>query len=200
MSDADPGPHPPPSADIASGRLPIRSVSGPWVRLHAAGRSALYWGPRRERMRFDAPDDAYGVLYAANDDFGAFVEVFGHRTGVRAVDVTEVRSRDLSWLHATRPLRLVELTGSGLTRLGADGRIFAGDYGPARAWARALHDHPDQPDGLLYAARHDETRLCVAIFDRARIALTEEWRGNLGDPLLAARIAELLDHYGFGLL
>lgn len=41
----------------------------------------------------------------------------------------------------------------------------------SQAWARALHAHPDAPDGILYPSRHDPSQRCVALFDRADLAV-----------------------------
>jgi hypothetical protein len=36
-----------------------------------------------------------------------------------------------------------------------------------------LIDHPVSPDGIAYHARHDDTELCYAIFNRAESAIGE---------------------------
>ncbi len=87
---------------------------------------------------------------------------------------------------ASRPLRLVDLTGPALSQIGADGRLTTGRYDISQQWALALHQHPEQPDGLLYRSRHDPSQLCAAIFDRAADALTASPLGSLADPTNAA--------------
>ena len=71
-------------------------------------------------------------------------------------------------IETTEPLRLVDLTGPGLPRLGADARLADGDHQVSQAWSAAFHGHPDRPDGILYRARHDPSRFAVAIFERAQ--------------------------------
>ena len=109
-------------------------------------------------------------------------------------------ARGLARIESNRPLRLVDLTGAGLARLGADERLCAGDYDVAQRWALALFRHPERPDGLYYRSRHDPSRLCIAIYERAQAALTAARLGGLAGPALATQLAELLDTYRFALV
>ena len=77
-----------------------------------------------------------------------------------------LRSRGIVELHARRPLRLVDLTGKGLARIGADERLCTSDYTVAQRWSTALSRHPAKPDGLCYRSRHDPERLCAALYQR----------------------------------
>ena len=138
------------------------------------------------------------MLYAGNDVHCAFIETLGHNTGVRLVSVSDLRARAVARLDARRPLHVVDLTGPGLGRLGADERLCAGDYDVAQLWSLALHEHLQRPDGLLYRSRHDPSRLCVAIYERAAQALVSVHLHNLADPLHTTLLADLLDTYGFG--
>ena len=100
----------------------------------------------------------------------------------------------------SRPLPLVDLAGPGLSRIGADNRLTAASYDLSQRWALALYEHPDQPDGLLYRSRHDPSRLCAAIFDRAAGALTATSLGSLADAGNATLLADLLDTYEYSLV
>jgi len=77
---AGPGPHPEPPADLDALELPWLISDRPWLRIHATGRGALFFGTTG-RNRWDDPQGVFGVLYAAEDAFCAFVETFGHATG-----------------------------------------------------------------------------------------------------------------------
>jgi hypothetical protein len=114
--------------------------------------------------------------------------------------MASLASRTLSRLQITRSIRLVRVTGPGLAQLGADARLFSADYAVAQQWSLAMYNHPSVPDGILYPARHDETRLCAALFDRTSAAISEEPLGTLADPVNALRLGELLRTYGFGVL
>lgn len=202
-SKPSPGPHHPPPPNLADRDLPLRSTGQPWFRFQAVGHNALYWGtepPRRYAQRFDAPNGEYGVLYAAADAHGAFIETFGHNTGIRHVGQADLASRNLVQIEVNRPLHLVDLTGSRLAQIGADARLFAGEIAVARLWSQAFHDHQMAPDGICYHARHDPDRLCAAMFDRAALAIQSVgYLGTLADYAHRTLLVDILNTYKFGL-
>ena len=194
-----PGEHPEPPADLPSRRLSVISLRGPWYRIHRREHSALHFGRSTEK-RFDAPAKQYGVLYLGEDAHGAFIEVFGESTGINVVSYDALAQRLVSKIEARRPLTLVNLTGPGLARIGADGRLVTGDYGVAQRWALALWSHPSKPDGLHYRARHDQSRTSVAIFNRVKHVMRATSMGRLVDRRHEELLADILDTYGFALL
>jgi hypothetical protein len=194
------GAHPDPPLDLATRPLPITLFRRSWFRIHWLTRDPIYFG-RSGDNRFDAPDGEFGVLYAGKDARCAFIEVFGSATGVHFVEQSELAARGLARIAPRRPLRLVNLTGEGLARVGADARLTSGEsYLAARRWALAIHDHPRKPDGIAYAARHDPSRICAALFERASAELEVTRLGPLTDLAHAALLARLLDTYKFGLV
>ena len=195
----EPGPHPEPGANLPRRKPLVRSVAGPWFRIHTAGRPPLHFG-RDRRHRFDAPAAEFGVLYVGADESAAFVETFARSPGPSLVTWAALRARRLSRIEARRPLRLIDLTGAGLARIGADERLCAGDWAVAQRWSRALWGHPRKPDGILYRSRHDPSRQCAAIFDRARGVLRAQVLGSPADPARRDVLVRLLDTYGFGLV
>lgn len=195
--------HPEPPADLHTRVLPLVHDQRPWYRLHDCRYAPIYFG-RSGKNRFDAPDGpagVYGVLYMGADAHGAFVETYGNATGVSVVSLSVVRDACLARIEAARPLVLVDLTGAGLAHIGADGRLCAGDRDPLwHRWAVALWAHPDQPDGLLYPARHDLSRHSVALFDRVSAVLTAHPQGRLTDLSNATLLGDILDTYRFGIV
>jgi hypothetical protein len=91
----------------------------------APGRSALYFG-QASTYRFDDPLGRFGVLYAAEELAGAFIETFGRAVGVHLIALADLRARHVAHISATRPLRLVDLRGRHLARLGATGELATG--------------------------------------------------------------------------
>lgn len=151
--------------------MPIIQADGPWFRSHPVELSSVYYG-RLARNRFDDPRGEYGVFYVADDPCGAFVETFGQllsasTTLPRVITSGELASRALSTITCKRPLKLVDLTGPGLARIGADSRLFSGEHRVSREWSRAFHEHPSKVDGLFYPTRHDPTCKAAAIFNEA---------------------------------
>jgi hypothetical protein len=197
-----PEPHPLPPADLHRRALPLVEHGGPWARIHLGRYDPVHFG-RAARNRFDAPDGSFGVLYLACDPYCAFIECFGRPTGNRLVAVEQLRQYHLAEFRPPRPLMLVDVTGEGLARIGADASLCSGPYDVAQAWTAALYHHPEQPEGILYRARHDPSRLCVAAFDRAGVV--ELMRacvrdlGELTSPPLLPLLGSILDRYGIGL-
>lgn len=192
--------HPDPPASF---KILVQKVRGAWLRIHANRHGAVFFGLERTPgdHRFDSPAGEFGVLYVGRDVHCAFAETFLHQTGVRFVTTTELSKRTLSIVETRRPLRLVDLRGKGLARMGADGALTAStDYALTQKWSKALHDHPRRPDGILYRARHDPDRTAAAIFDRAAPELSTRVVGTLTDPSLVRSLADVLDTYEVGLL
>jgi hypothetical protein len=190
-----PGPHPYPPEDFSGLELPIRETSGPFFRLFPAiYDEPLYFG-RGGENRFDAPDGSYGVLYAAEETAGAFIETFGRRLGKNLITGQELRKKLLTRIDARRPLRLVDLVGAGQSKAGVDGRLFTGSYAVAQSYSLAIHDHPAHADGIRYPARHDTEQVSVALFERSRPLLRAEVLGTLAEPQNLDDLAHILRHY-----
>jgi hypothetical protein len=181
--------------DFDRKRLHVVRRSGPWQRMHPEEYSALYFGKDRKN-RFDDPRSEYGVLYVAEDEFGAFVETFLRNPKLTLVARDELVKRRLSEIEASADLSLVDLTGKGLQRAGVTGDISTAPHEETWALSRAIHEHPSRPDGIRYRLKHDLERIGIAIFDRVELAgLGVKSRGSLVDPSNAALLGKILDEY-----
>lgn len=198
-SSGRPGPHPEPPDDLDTRELPIIVRTAVWFRIYSAVYEPLYFG-RSGRNRFDDPLAQFGVLYLGSDPHCSFIETFGQDPGKDYVTVSSLRKRSLCQVEFHRPLQLVDLTGPGLAWLGADGRLCSGDHAVAQRWSRALWRHPSKPDGLIYRARHDPSRSCLALYERAADAARVTPLGSLLDRRHTALLAEILGAYRFGLV
>ncbi len=197
-----PGPHPEPPSDLASRSLLLVRLDPGTIlsRLHDRDYGPIFFG-KTGNYRFDSPDGSFGVLYVGRDDFCAFIETFGQSTGIRLVTRTELEKRHLSYLTTTMPLTLIDLVSSGgLTRIGADARLFSGSHAIAQRWSAALRDHPAKPAGLLYPARHDPARNACALFDLSESTFATEAAGSLMETRHTRLLGKILDHYDFGLI
>ncbi len=190
-----------PPRDIAKRSLPLATLHRAWFRIHRSGRDPIHYG-RSGLHRFDAPAAEFGVLYVAAELDGAFVEVHVRNGGRRdrLVALSTLAARTLSRVRFDRPVRLVDLTGPGLARVGADGRLTSsGSYRIAQRWSLAFHGHPDRPDGMLYRCRNDPDQLAAAVFERADLKADGASLGLLSDPRHALTLARVLDRYQVGL-
>lgn len=197
-----PGLHPLPPADfherkVAIRRFPAETV---WYRFHHRSHGALHFG-KRLAQRFDDPDQSFGVLYVARQMEGAFAETFLRDIApYRFVTTDELMRKLLSTITTDHGLKLVDLAGIGLARMGIDGRLATGSYAISQSWSRTFQTHPQKPDGILYRARHYPKHLCAAIFETSRAKL-KEWRhGTLWKHLGKNEMYALLAHYELGLL
>jgi hypothetical protein len=191
----------PPPHDLHQRELPIVRLEGPWLRLLAAGREPVFFG-RTGLNRFDDPEGEFGVLYAAEDAFGAFIEVYGRDPGLNLVAEMDLRGRVLSEIAVEGGLRLVDLTGPGAARMGATGAISTDPHELVRPWSRAIFEHPSSPEGIYHRLKHDLDRKGVAILDQEGLVGTvkSKGRGTLMAPENLGLLGEILEEYAFGLI
>lgn len=184
----------------------LRVVSLPcegWVRLTQNPPTEPYYS-RSASKRFDDPSapagSRFGVLYVAEDLEAAFCETLLHENslfqgGHFVVSQADVDARKAIGFRApsARKLKLVDLTGAALKRLGLSNEISAGpDYQVTQRWAKAIHDARPDADGLKYVSRQNNRKRCFAIFDRA--ALRRRGRAS-GGPSHTAAMSRLMTKY-----
>jgi hypothetical protein len=192
-------PHPPPPKDFNNRDLPIINSKGTWYRLNARDKPSSLYFDRSGRGRFDGAMQSYGILYVGDDIHVSWIECYGRKHENKGVSEQTLRQRTLFEIDSQRSLTFADVTGSGLSKLRADSMLASGAYTVARQWAQAIHDHPQQVDGIRYRSRHDDGRYCFGIFDRCKNELQERNLGNLIEfnPQL---LAEILNCYDYGLL
>lgn len=184
-------------------RLPLNRVRNGirWMRIHLNTRSALWFGPgsgRRPIHRFDDLAGRFGVCYLGTTLEVCFAETFLRAPPVKIVAVGDLAMRSVATVEVRRDLQLVPLHGSRLAKLGVTAELASGsDYTLSQLWSRALWEHTDAPDGILYRPRHDDSAFCVAIYDRAKegLAMVED-HSLVEDP---QQLAKLLRRYALGL-
>lgn len=180
-------------------KLPLRRVGkgSRWMRIHHRDRKPI-WFSRQAIHRFDDPDGRFGVCYFGANPEVCFAETFLRNPPVRILALDDLARRSVSTLEVCRALRLVPIYTPGLARLGVTAELTSGsNYTASQQWSRALWEHKDSPDGILYRARHDDSALCLALYDRFEDGLAEvESQSLTADPQY---LAKLLKRYGVGL-
>jgi hypothetical protein len=102
-----------PDADLARHKPLIHVVNAgqSLVRIHNGTLDPVYYG-KKKRNRFDAPLGEFGVLYAAADLYGAFIETLPRPAGgiVSQLWLEQTHDTVLQPLH---DLRLIDLCSPG---------------------------------------------------------------------------------------
>lgn len=187
------------------GKLPTAIVPARTIlwRVHQKEHDPVWFGPNTSqppRHRFDAQAHEYQVCYFGDSREGAIVETLIRALGpIRVVARKRLAELKLSQLPVRKSLRLARLEGAGLVRLGLDAnQVHSDDYTACRELAHAIWSHLDRVDGIQYRSRWDNSRLCVALFDRARSRLgAPVGTLSLGD---ATVILSILDRYDIGIV
>ncbi|RUM95377.1 RES domain-containing protein [Pseudaminobacter arsenicus] len=171
-----PGVSPPP--DFERAKLEIETI--PPGRIF--GR--IYWraypdplGYGKAPSRFSDPrrrldSNRFGVLYLGDGLKVCFLEAVlrDRREGLvddLPIDETELTERRYAEIATTAELRLVDLRDDKAVRMGVPTDVVRGQrQNLAHRWSVAFHEHPSEPDGIIYPSRlNGATNL--AIYGRA---------------------------------
>jgi RES domain len=114
----------------------------PWNELRTYGPlPSMRWDPHPGRQPAEHPD---GVLYAACDIATSLAEVY---QSTRVIDTRAGAPRLTAW-QPTRPLQLLDLSGTWPLRNAASAALLAAPRSTCRAWVRAIYAAWRELDGL----------------------------------------------------
>jgi len=184
-------------------KLPLTriQIGSSWIRVHTKARNALWFGPARGKPpvhRFDDPNGRFRVCYLGTNEEVCFAETFLRNPPVRILSLDDLADRFIATLEVRRELRFVPLHGPGLARLGVTAELASGsDYESSQRLSLALWEHSDKPDGILYRSRHDDSALCMAVYNRAQDGFVLARDESLVSD--SQQLARLLRRYGIGL-
>jgi hypothetical protein len=184
-----------------SDRLSVRKLAAGTVlfRAHRHDLGPIWFGPAaksKPKYRFDAPDGSFRVCYLGLSERAAFVEGVLHKAVPRRIiSGRKLSERGISDVLVVEQLRVARLHGRYLIPTGADNTVTHGEPYEivSHPWAKVLHDHKDQVDGILYTARHDEDELALALFHRAETKIKAGAMHRLSRTDL--RTLQLVDYY-----
>jgi hypothetical protein len=193
-----------PPATLANSRLELHTVAAGarFGRIYL-GRYPDPLGYGKSRSRFSDPRrridaNRFGVLYLGDTLKVCFLEaVLRDRRdgsdGSLLLGEDELHERSFAEIEVTAALTMVDLRNDGAIRMGVPTDVArASTQALARKWSLAWHEHPDQPDGIIYPSRlNGQTNL--AVYHRAVPKLRAvDVRPLIGASGLAAVLNELL--------
>ena len=180
-----------------------------WRIVRAAGEHPSTWDQLRrfgpvKGLRYDPWDTApglqdRGVMYAATDAVTAFAEVYQRpRSITRAAGGATLAS----W-HPTRPLLLLDLTGTFMVRNGASASVSTGPKRFTQAWAARFDQQlGGEIDGLWHPSAMTAHPL-VTLFERSvsvnSFPNRSEFHRALTDPLMNRLLARVATELSFQL-
>ena len=147
----------------------------------------------------EAQEQECSVLYCATNGVTCAAEVFQQ---TRRID----RVRDAPWLvvfKLQRSVRLLDLTGTYPTRVGASMGINTGSRVRAREWAQRFYEAFDDLQGLYYASSMHANRPAIALNDRGEKAkalpLNPMFNRALADDVLLNTLKHAAGALGYDL-
>jgi hypothetical protein len=144
-------------------------------------------------------DQERGVYYAAFTLSSCLVECFGD-TGI-----IEIKGQQVASVEVIRPLRLLDLRGSGAMRAGSVSALAkVSDRLLSREWSRFFYERVDiygKLDGLIFYNAHNDEE-AIALYERATSGLScpDDEVMALNDPQLRSAIQQAArdNHLIFG--
>lgn len=147
----------------------------PIVRVHHAAFGATEFNPGKGEGRFHPifhRGAAVPTIYGSDTFEGALSETVFRKVPARGPAKAIRQSVLMPILSCTlvprRPLRLVQLRGFGLRKLGLTrAQLIESDadhYPATRAWASAIHAAVADADGLIWMSRQHDTSAALVLF------------------------------------
>jgi len=122
--------------------------------------------------RFDSLDGSYAYLYVGDSPGAAVAETLCRNLPVdqspRLIPQVKIARRKLSELRTTRIVQVVDLTGTGASRINAGAWLSKCDpsgHLHTRRWVAAILAANPDTDGVQYHPRHDENALAWMLAD-----------------------------------
>jgi hypothetical protein len=152
-------------------RLPLEELAeATFLRICSTAWAAKEPGFRASGLfRFDDPRRTFETLYVASAFKTCFFETVVRDKMTVPPDPAKLAERSVVVLTvATKELKLVKLHGTGAQQLKLNAaQLMSEGYTFTQELARSIHEHPDQPDGMVYRSRFDDDQLALVLFGRA---------------------------------
>lgn len=166
----------PPEPFVLEFNIEVWDAEKPIIRVHHSAFGATEFNPGKGHGRFHPLLDQAGTpiptIYGSNTFDGALSETVFHDVPLTGPGKGVAQSALIPMLactlRPTRPLRLVQLRGFGLKKLGLTrAQIIdceADQYTATRAWAMSLYEAAGVADGLIWMSRQHDSSEAVLLF------------------------------------
>lgn len=145
------------------------------LRVHHSAYGATEFNPGRGAGRFHpltVREVPVPTIYASNTIAGALSETIFQKlpstSTTKWIPRNDLMPLVMSTLRPKRSLRLVQLRGFGLRRLGITRLQLieseADQYATTRAWAGALYESVPDADGLIWMSRQHDSSEAMVLF------------------------------------
>lgn len=166
----------PPPADFSQLPLKVREVSVTSLKRIGRHKNGEPYFGKHAANRFDDPNKGFGTCYCGQQLDTAIAETVLHdelpEKGQFKIRQEDIEARNLVTFAAGEDngvLRLADLTGSHLKRLGGDNALSADHpYDVSQQWGAAVHAHPENVDGFLFVSKQLNNKQAAVVFDRAQ--------------------------------
>ncbi|USJ00822.1 RES family NAD+ phosphorylase [Xanthomonas prunicola] len=166
----------PPHANFSDLPLKVKELNVTSLKRigrHPSGEP--YFG-KHAANRFDDPNKRFGTCYCGQQLDTALAETVLHdelpENGQFRIRNEDIENRYLVTFAEGSDdgiLRLADLTGANLKRLGGDNTLSAENpYDVPQKWGAAVYAHSEKVDGFIYISKQLNDKKAVVIFDRAQ--------------------------------
>ncbi|WP_187394932.1 RES family NAD+ phosphorylase [Pigmentiphaga aceris] len=165
-----------PAANFSELPLHVREFSV--TKLKRIGRrnsGEPYFG-KHAANRFDDPKKGFGTCYCGTQLDTAIAETVLHDE-LPENGVFKIRQEDIDVRYLVTfamgadkgMLRLADLTGQHLKRIGGDNSLSAEyPYDMTQRWSEAVNAHPANVDGFIFISKQLNDKRAIVLFDRAK--------------------------------
>lgn len=166
----------PPATDFSDLPLHIKEISVTSLKRIGRRNTGEPNFGKHAAYRFDDPNKHFGTCYCGQQLDTAIAETVLHdevpEKGYFKIRQENIDARYLvTFAHGSGNgmLRLADLTGAHLKRLGGDNSLSAEyPYDVTQQWSAVVHAHPANVDGFVFVSRQLNNKRAVVVFDRAR--------------------------------
>jgi len=185
-------------SEVSPGRRFYRISLDRYPDALGFGKSPSRFSDPRQRVEANR----FGVLYLGSSLEVCFLEAVlrdqrDGQIGPLPMGEHELYNRYWATIEVAQRLRMVDLRGAGSVIMGVPTDVTKSTSQTlARKWSLSFHEHPQQPDGILYPSRLNG-HANLAIYERSLRKLRQVQKTKLID---APRLPQILEDFKISLV